>query len=331
MTKQGAGILTLTGNNTHSGGTTISAGTLQIGNGGSTGSIGGIITNNAALVFNRNDAYTFGGVINGAGSVTVQGGGTLTLSSISAASSYSGSTTLNGGSLTINPGVGVSQTSSVSVTNGTLKVNGTLGSSSTVTTINSGGTLGGSGTINGSVTVANGGTLAPGNSPNVMTFTNGFTISPGGNFEVEILGPNPGNGTVGYDQALVTGGNVNISGANLLLPSPGGSGYSPSSVLWIVNNTGTGTLTGEFSGLSNGAELTALNGLPGTGTGSWNIHYGANFSTSALTGGNDIAIAFTPAPVPEPGSVLAIGAVGLGLFGVVRRRRKKSAEPAVAA
>ena len=43
----------LTGANTYSGGTTISAGTLQIGNGGTTGSIAGNIVDNAALIFNR--------------------------------------------------------------------------------------------------------------------------------------------------------------------------------------------------------------------------------------------------------------------------------------
>ena len=39
LTKAGAGALTLTGNNEYAGGTTISAGTLQLGNGGTTGSI----------------------------------------------------------------------------------------------------------------------------------------------------------------------------------------------------------------------------------------------------------------------------------------------------
>ena len=36
----GAGTLTLTASNTYSGGTTISAGTLQVGNGGSGGTLG---------------------------------------------------------------------------------------------------------------------------------------------------------------------------------------------------------------------------------------------------------------------------------------------------
>ncbi|WP_163334167.1 autotransporter-associated beta strand repeat-containing protein, partial [Klebsiella aerogenes] len=39
LTKAGPGTLILTANNTYTGGTTISAGTLQLGSGGNTGSI----------------------------------------------------------------------------------------------------------------------------------------------------------------------------------------------------------------------------------------------------------------------------------------------------
>ncbi|MFY3968582.1 autotransporter-associated beta strand repeat-containing protein, partial [Achromobacter ruhlandii] len=61
VTKQGANTLTLTANNDHTGGTTIAAGTLRLGDGGATGSVTGAIVNNAALVFDRSDAATYGG------------------------------------------------------------------------------------------------------------------------------------------------------------------------------------------------------------------------------------------------------------------------------
>ena len=56
LTQAGTGTLTLTGANTYTGGTTISAGTLQLGNGGTTGSVAGNITDNAALAFNLSNA-----------------------------------------------------------------------------------------------------------------------------------------------------------------------------------------------------------------------------------------------------------------------------------
>ena len=69
----------LTGANTYTGGTTINAGTLQIGDGGTGGSIVGDVVNNARLAFNRSDAYAFGGAISGTGSLQQSGTGTTVL------------------------------------------------------------------------------------------------------------------------------------------------------------------------------------------------------------------------------------------------------------
>ena len=62
----GSGMLTLTSDNTYTGGTTVSSGTLVLGGGGASGSIVGDITNNGwGVVFDRSDDYTFNGVISG--------------------------------------------------------------------------------------------------------------------------------------------------------------------------------------------------------------------------------------------------------------------------
>jgi outer membrane autotransporter protein len=96
FTKSGAGTLTLTAANLYTGGTAISGGTLQIGNGGTTGSILGDVVDNGALTFNRSDASAFAGAISGAGSLTKTGAGVLTLSG---PGSYSGVTSINVGTL----------------------------------------------------------------------------------------------------------------------------------------------------------------------------------------------------------------------------------------
>ena len=51
----------------------ISGGTLQLGNGGASGSIVGNIADNGALVFDRSGVQSFTGVISGSGTVTQAG------------------------------------------------------------------------------------------------------------------------------------------------------------------------------------------------------------------------------------------------------------------
>ncbi|HEY9110631.1 MAG TPA: autotransporter-associated beta strand repeat-containing protein, partial [Rhodanobacteraceae bacterium] len=78
----GPGTLVLTGNNTYSGWTSIAYGTLQLGNGGTSGSIVGNVMDSTSLVFDRSDAVTYGGVISRSGNVTQAGAGTLTLTGV---------------------------------------------------------------------------------------------------------------------------------------------------------------------------------------------------------------------------------------------------------
>src|SRR4029077_10823510 len=98
LTSTGAGKLILTANNAYTGGTTIAAGILQLGNGGTSGSVEGNITDNAALVFNRSDAVTYGGIVSGSGSLAQFGTGTLTLSGMN---SYTGGAFLNEGVIAV--------------------------------------------------------------------------------------------------------------------------------------------------------------------------------------------------------------------------------------
>ncbi len=130
--RQIAGTTILTGENTYAGGTLISGGTLQIGNGGTTGSILGDVVNNSSLVFSRSDDLTYNGIISGTGSVFKTSAGTLRLLD---ANTYSGLTT---------------------VSDGALVIDGSIAGDANVDT---GARLSGNGSVGGLVTIANGGTL----------------------------------------------------------------------------------------------------------------------------------------------------------------------------
>src|SRR5271166_1706483 len=95
--------LILTGTNTYQGGTTIASGTLQLGNGGTTGSIIGNITDNGLLVIDHSDSFSLPMTISGSGRLTQAGPGTTILTGDN---TYSGATLLANGALIVgnNPG-----------------------------------------------------------------------------------------------------------------------------------------------------------------------------------------------------------------------------------
>jgi autotransporter-associated beta strand protein len=104
---------TLTGNNAYTARTVIGTNTtLQIGDGGTSGTLGstaGEIANSGILAFNRSDVLSVPNVISGAGQVQQRGGGTTILSGNN---TYTGNTTVLGGTLAFASG---SLTSSVKV------------------------------------------------------------------------------------------------------------------------------------------------------------------------------------------------------------------------
>jgi autotransporter-associated beta strand protein len=120
LVKVGSGTLTLTGTNSYFGSTTVNGGSLRLGNGGVSGALSssGTITDNGNLTINRNNAVVQGtdfssSAITGTGSLTQAGAGVTTLN---AANSYSGATTVNAGKLVISSAQ--TGTGPITVTNG---------------------------------------------------------------------------------------------------------------------------------------------------------------------------------------------------------------------
>lgn len=175
LTKTGAGALTLTGNNGYSGATTISSGTLQVGDGGTSGTLGtGAITNNGSLVFNRSDALGVGSVITGAGAIRQIGSGLTTLTGNSGA--FTGTTSVEAGALAVNG-----------------RLCGTVN-------VQAGGKLQGTGTVCDTNNFADG-TVAPGNSIGTLTVAGNYTGN-GGLLDME--GVLAGTGSPA-DRLLITG------------------------------------------------------------------------------------------------------------------------------
>jgi autotransporter-associated beta strand protein len=120
------GSVTLLNDNTYSNTTTITSGSLTLGNGGASGSLGsGSVSNNAQLIVNRSGTPAINNLISGAGSLLVNGPGSLTLSGNS---TFTGATTITDGAVILGHASGIGRSGtfggSVTVRDGTFDTNG---------------------------------------------------------------------------------------------------------------------------------------------------------------------------------------------------------------
>ena len=118
LTWSGSGAqLILSGANTYSGATTISAGTLTITNSGQLG--GGLysatIANSGVFNYNSSAAQTFSSIISGGGTFSQNGSGTVTLA---AADTYTGATTIGAGTLALGSAGSINTTPSITLAAG---------------------------------------------------------------------------------------------------------------------------------------------------------------------------------------------------------------------
>lgn len=256
LTKSNATTLTILNNNLYAGATTISGGTLQLGNGtaGNDGNLadGSDVVNNASLVFNRFGSSSYGGDISGTGTVTKNGTGTQTLSG---ANTYSGGTTVNAGTLHLTGAL--SGGGNITVNNGAVFTEGAEGSVTAVNyTQNSTSTCrwDGTTTLSAQINVFTNGTLVingPGSSA-------GGTISWGGTVII---------GTGGADFTFNPNGNNFNIGGNVATPQAGNAFQTNGTIFMggaalniAVGGTGTfnllgGTITNSGANLNLGIRI----------------------------------------------------------------------------
>jgi len=221
ITKTGNGTLVLAGANSYSGGTTITAGTLQ----GDTTSLRGNIADNAALVFNQASDGVYNGVLSGTGTLTKSGTGMLVLDG---KNSFTGTTTVQAGTLEVGDATNASAT---------------LGGNVQVV---AGGTLRGHGTIVGNVT--NNGSVQPGGSIGTLTIQGNYTQGANGALVIDAA-------PTGQADLLTVNGKASIAGSTVVLGATGN--WAPRTDYTIL--TATQGVSGQFaSASSNLAFLTPM-------------------------------------------------------------------------
>jgi hypothetical protein len=241
----GTGTLTLANNNSYSGGTLINSGTaLQLGNGGSTGTLNSAatITNNGTLAFNRTGTLILPNAVTGSGNTTFDGGGT----NLSSANG-----TFSSGSVTV-------------ATNTTLEL--VSGGASTNRTLANAITLNG-GTIQGGIAdnTGTGGTIIVDTNGVTHVFTSSGTIALPATVtanELIVGGGASGNGFTTAGGGGGGGGQVkNLTGQTLINGTTitvGSGGTAPAS-LGLAGTSGGQSAIGAITASGGVGPLSTTN------------------------------------------------------------------------
>jgi fibronectin-binding autotransporter adhesin len=288
IVKTGAGKLTLAANaygvnNNWTGGTTISAGTLEIGDGSTNAVLSGNVANNATLTFNvaNGTTNTVAGVISGTGTLNNIGPGTLTISGVP---TYTGATNVSAGVLNFTGGL---PGGAYTISGGTLNVNALSKSIGTFTI--TGGVVAGTGTLTSSAAYAiQAGTVSP-------VLAGSVALNKTGTGTAILTGANTYSGTTTLSAGVLQADNaVGLPNASYLILNGG-----------VLQSNGTATVTftrglatsgaGKFKWGSSGggfsAGVAALNVNVGGSSASvtWGTTQGSNIVGTLILGSTTAA------------------------------------------
>ena len=290
LTLYGTGTTILTAANTYTGGTSIltnaanpTAGKLQLGNGGTTGSlsVSSVITDNGTFVIDRSNTVTEGTDFTTAANFTGTGGlsqiGTGT-TILLGANAYSGVTLISAGTLQLGNGTtngSLTSTSSIS-DNGTLTFDesASIAQSAVVPGIITGTgavvqegtgtlTMSGANTFSGGLTIDSAVSVASvGAASAAQPLGEGLITLAGTSSGAGILNYSGNTGTLGNAITVTTGdqGSIVNNGNGLL--TLGGAISKNGSVLNLMDGpsgAGAFNVTGHITGSSSGSDLNVIN------------------------------------------------------------------------
>ncbi|MGN7613200.1 autotransporter-associated beta strand repeat-containing protein, partial [Magnetococcales bacterium HHB-1] len=283
LTKTGASTLTLSGTNSYDGGTTISAGTLQV----TAESLPGDVVNNSTLIFAQESNGTYSGSISGTGALISSGSNTLT---ISGSNSYTGLTTISAGKLiaTNDNALGSTDAGTTIASGATLQADN-ISTAETFTVSGPGKSNGGAlrvfngaTTLSGDITLGADASFYAGSNTSLSltsVISGAFGINKTGNGTISFAGDNTYTGEttvssgtleISHSSALGTtdGATTVASGATLKL----GTGLTISENLTIsgtgYSSAGALNMTGSGSSTVSGTVSLAADSTINTGSGS---------------------------------------------------------------
>ncbi len=243
ITKTSNGTLTLSGNNTHSGGTTLTQGTITLGHDNALGT-GGLTLGGNGILQSNNDTRTVSNAIaNGGNVLTTSGDNNLALSGVI---SGTGTLTKEGTGLLTLSGNNI-YTGDTTLSAGTLYLTGQLFGDVVV----NGGTFMGTGTIanSGNLTLNSGGSFAPGASIGTTNITGDYVQNSGSTLEIEVF--KAADNSLSSDLLDVTGTATLESGSTINVTD-----LTPSGRYLMTNDAFTIITTG--GGVTdNGADVTS--------------------------------------------------------------------------